>query len=169
MPGNLKVLCLKKQTQNGTSKHIFMYFCPVKRQSTLQRHQINKIYLIISLPLKELGPKFLKVLETQPAHTHSLHVSCIYKHIILPQIPMSFCMFHSQHIHVHPCSSFSHKHTGLDKRCIQVQSTDTNSGSILSAISSKNCAPRNLHSFCGMRQAQSSSHMLPGTIKGCHS
>lgn len=117
-----------------------------------------------------MGPKFVKVLEFQPAHTHSLHLSCIYKHIILPQIPMYSCVFYSQHIHhVHPCSSFSHNHTGLDKRCIQVQSTDINSGSILSAISSRNHAPRNPHSFCGMPQAQSSSHVLPGTMKGCHS
>lgn len=165
MPGNLKLLCcLKNQTQNGPSKHIKdKYFCPVRRKSTLQRHSINKIYLILPFPLKELGPKFVKVLETQPAHTFTPSLMHLQTHHPSSNPNVFLC------VSTHPRSSFSHNHTGLDKRCIQVQSTDINSGSILSAIASKNCGPRNLHSFCGTRQAQSSSHVLPGTAKGCHS
>lgn len=168
IPGNLTLLCcLKNQTPNGTSKHIKdKYFCPIWRKSTLQRHKINKIYLILPFPLKEVGPKICESTgDSTSTHTFTPSLTHLQTHHSSSNPSIFLCISLS----IHPCFSFSHNHTGLDKRCIQVQSTDINSGSILSTRSSKNSAPRNLCSFCGMQQAQSSSHVLPGTTKGCHS
>lgn len=97
----------------------------------------------------------MEVLENEPAHAHSLRLSCIYKHIPLPRGAQVFLV----------TQRFS---PGLDQRCIQVQSTDMNLGQILSARLSKIVPPTIPPHFAGCHRSWFSSHVPPGTTKGCH-
>lgn len=104
-----------------------------------------------------MGLKFVSVLETQPALMHSLHLSRTSKAPPFPVVLKS----HLPSMQHFSCDPFmflttSHNHTGLDKRCIQVQSTDINLGSILSARSYQ------------QRYVKAVSPGVPAHSAGCH-